>query len=265
MKKKDIPWILLSIRAITFIPLILSMFNILHLSILTQIISTTIIIGSDIFDGKISRKYNNDKDKLRFRISDTIVDKTGIFMCLIGLFTTNKIQLSYFITILSYNLVLLTGGALNLIKTQNKEEKTVQGLFISRLFTFLTGVSIILLNNVSLSNVLSNILTLSMTGLGISSLSLQLKDKINQKEPEVKKDKVFKELEEKRNIRNIYLSKRNTKSLITKNIKEKTISHEKDIKNLKELKNHLTSNLTKDIKTNKIEEGFQKRFGSKID
>lgn len=181
MKKKNIPYALLTTRIISFIPIILSTFNVLSITLLSQILLTTVIMTSDIFDGKISRKYNNEKDKLRFRIMDTITDKTGIFLCLIGLLITKKISPTFATTIIGYNSILLTGGAINLAKTKNKEEKTVQGLSISRLFTALTGISIILLNNVSLNSILSILLTTSMASLGVASLSIQLKDKIKQK------------------------------------------------------------------------------------
>ena len=227
MKKKDIPWALLSIRMVTFVPIILSTLNIIPLTILEQILATMVIIGSDIFDGKISRKYNNEKDKLRFRLSDTIVDKTGIFSCLLGLLLTSKITLTYFALILGYNIVLLTGGALNLVSSKNKDEKKVQGLFISRLFTALTGISIILLNNVTLSNVLANILTISMGTIGISSLFLQLKDKLDQK-VEIKNndDNVITKCRETRMLCNIYLSKKNVKSYKYEKAKEVTDTKE---------------------------------------
>ena len=246
MNKKYIPWILLTIRTITFVPIILSMFNVLSLTILEQVLGACIIITSDIFDGKISRKYNNEKDKLRFRLSDTIVDKTGIFSCMMGLLVTGKISISYFTLLLGYNVILLTGGTVNLIKTKNKEEKTVQGLFISRLFTALTGISIILLNNVDLSTILSNILTLSMTGLGISSLSLQIKDKLKQKETKIQKeeDKVFNNYRELKKIENLYLSKRSIKSYKKEEQLEKKYS-EKD--KLKKIKEYLLNNNKEEI------------------
>ncbi len=181
MKKKNIPWVLATIRAITFIPIVLSTFNLLPLTVIQQLLGTAVIMGSDIFDGKISRKYNNEKDKLRFRIFDTTIDKTGIFSCIIGLLVAGKISIPYALVILGYNTILLSGGLINFITSDEKKEKTVQGLTISRLFTALTGLSIILLNNVSLGNILETLLTIGMGTLGVSSLILQLDDKIKQK------------------------------------------------------------------------------------
>lgn len=179
--KKYVPFILATIRAISFVPIILSTFNILPVSLLSQILLTTIIMVSDKFDGEISRKNNNEKDKLRFRIFDTAIDKTGIVLCLIGLLFTKKIPIHYAATILGYNSILLGTGTINLLTTKDKKEATVQGLFISRLFTALTGLSFILLNNIEISNLFQNLLTIGMGTLGISSLGTQLVDKIKQK------------------------------------------------------------------------------------
>ena len=184
MQKKNIPYALLVTRAIFFTPIILSTFNMIDFSLAGQIIAATIVMTSDIFDGKISRKYNNEKDKLRFRLMDTIVDKTGIFLCLAGLLKTSQIPIHYAFLIISYNALLLGGGLVNLIKTKNKKEETVQGLSISRWFTALTGVSIILLNNVKLSSTLEYLLTIAMANIAVSSLTIQLKDKIKQKDRE---------------------------------------------------------------------------------
>ena len=179
--KKYIPYILATIRAISFVPIILSTFNVLPVSLVSQLFLTAVIMVSDKFDGEISRKNNNEKDKLRFRIFDTTIDKTGIGLCLIGLLSTGKIPIHYAATILGYNSILLGAGAINLLTTKDKKESTVQGLFISRLFIALTGLSFILLNNIEISNIFENILTIGMGSLGVTSLGTQLIDKIKQK------------------------------------------------------------------------------------
>lgn len=184
---KKIPYALAIIRAISFIPIILSTFNILPISLLLQLLLAIIIIISDKYDGEISRKNNNEKDKLKFRIFDTTIDKTGIILCLIGLLSTGKIPTYYFIILISYNAILLSGGAVNLLITKEKKEATAQGLFISRLFTIITGLSILLFNNFEINNILKNLLTIIMGILGVISLKNQLTDKMVQKRMEVKK------------------------------------------------------------------------------
>lgn len=224
MKKKDIPWILATIRAVTFVPIVLSTFNLLPVTLIQQLLGTTIIMGSDIFDGKISRKYNNEKDKLRFRIFDTTIDKTGIFSCIIGLLSTGKISIPYASLLIGYNSILLGGGLLNLVTTKEKKEKTVQGLSISRWFTALTGASIILLNNISLGYIPEALLTIGMTTLGVSSLTIQAKDKLKQNKEIVKTNTRVQE---------------NTTNGEKEKVKEKT--KEPTIEELKELRNILTN------------------------
>lgn len=201
--KKHIPYILATIRSIFFIPIILSTFGVLPISLLSQLIFTAIIMISDKFDGKISRKNNNEKDKLRFRIFDTAIDKTGILLCLIGLLSTGKIPILYATTILGYNSILLGAGAINLITTKNKNESSVRGLFISRLFTALTGLSFLLLNNTTINNIFQNLLTIVMGTLGVSSLGTQFVDKVKQKKAYSNNNKSIIQGEKKMNKLNV--------------------------------------------------------------
>ena len=189
MKMKHIPNLLVGVRALSFIPIILSTFNVASISVPLQIILSTIIMTSDMFDGKISRKYNNEKDKLRFRILDSITDKTGIGLCLLGLILTHKITIPFASLLIGYNTILMSGGLIALLSSKEKKEKNVRGLFLSRLFTALTGISIILLNNVTLNFVAATLLTSSMGVIGASSLLNQLKDKLKQRKESINNDK----------------------------------------------------------------------------
>lgn len=182
MKKliKFVPYTLATIRAFSFVPLILSTFNILNVSLLSQIVLSTIIVTSDKYDGEISRKNNDEKNKLIFRIVDTTVDKTGILLCLIGMLITGKVSILYTSILLGYNSILLGAGAINLLTTKDKKESTVQGLSISRLFTALTGLSFLLFNNIEVSNIFQYLITAVMGTLGVSSLATHLIDKKNQ-------------------------------------------------------------------------------------
>lgn len=178
--KYYLPFELAGIRTVSFIPIILSTFNVISIPVYLQIFLSTIIIGSDIIDGKISRKTFPPKTQLAFRLTDTIIDKTGITSCLLGLLTTNKIPIPYFTLLAIYHTLLLGGGAFFLKMQNKKKEKNVQGLFISRLFTALVGISILLCNNINMLNSFGMILTIGMALLGTASLTTQFLDKYHQ-------------------------------------------------------------------------------------
>lgn len=179
--KYYLPYELAIARAISFFPLICSTFHVIEIPLMAQLLLATVIMGSDVFDGKISRASFSPREQLRFRLTDTTTDKTGILSCLIGLLVTNRIPPLYFIFLLFYHSALLGGGIYFLKTSSKKEEKNVQGLFLSRLFTAMVGFSILLCNNVVLSPFIANMLTLGMGLLGMSSLHHQWIDKYFQK------------------------------------------------------------------------------------
>lgn len=95
--KSKIPYGLAFSRLAMFIPLILSTFEKKQLSLKQQIAFMSAIMSSDILDGVISRKYNEDeKDKIMFRLTDTVIDKIGIFSSMVGLYKSKKIPKDYF-------------------------------------------------------------------------------------------------------------------------------------------------------------------------
>lgn len=187
MEKKNIPYALVGLRAAAFIPIILSTFNVLAVPLISQLILTGIIMTSDIFDGKISRKYNDKKNRLRFRILDSVTDKTGIGFCLAGLILTHRISTIFAFLIIGYNSVLMAGGAISIASSKDKDEKNVRGLFLSRLFTALTGFSIILLNNFILEPLVELCLIVFMANIGANSLYEQLDDKLKQRREQKEK------------------------------------------------------------------------------
>lgn len=194
---------------------------------------------SDKFDGEISRKYNNEKNKLKFRILDTVIDKLGIISCLLGLLITGKIPISYATILFGYNFTLLGGGAINFLKSKDKNEKTVQGLFISRLFTGLTGISFLLLNNFTLSNTISKILTIGMGMLGTTSLGIQAFDKIKQEN--IKKDNDRKQEVKQMNVLNIVSGITKSNSYIRKlevSIKPAYREYQEEKEEIKDLKEY---------------------------
>lgn len=221
-KIKKIPYLFAGIRGMSFIPIILSTFNILPLSLISQIFLSSIIMFSDKFDGEISRKYNDEREKLKFRITDTVIDKLGIGFCLLGLLFSGKIPISYATVLLGYNSILLGAGAINLVKAKEKSERTVQGLFFSRLFTGFTGLSFLFFNNFKLSSSLAHILTTGMAMLGCVSLGSQALDKIKQKKV-INKNKGVRVM----NILNVMLGMSKSKCYLKKLEKSICVSDKK--------------------------------------
>lgn len=231
--KKKIPYLFASIRGLSFMPMILSTFNILPLSFASQLFLSAIIMFSDKFDGEISRKHNNEKEKLKFRITDTVIDKLGIGLCLLGLLLSGKISIYYAAVLFGYNSILLGAGAVNLAKAKEKNERTVQGLFFSRLFTGITGLSFLYLNNFKISSSLSHFLTIGMAILGSVSLGSQALDKIKQKR--TNKNKGVKVM----NVLNVMLGMSKSKSYLKK--LEKSICS--SYKNVKDITDNSISDL----------------------
>lgn len=135
------------IRMLLFGLLSFSCFNILSLSFFSQILISVGVIISDIMDGKISRKINNEENKIKFRKVDTFVDKTGILSCAIGLLCTGKLSNFLSLAIISYNVTIVFGGSYIAKKTKNLKEKKISGNIFSRSANLLTAITFLLANN----------------------------------------------------------------------------------------------------------------------
>lgn len=139
--------LLAGIRSVLFILLAGSTFDILPLSIFTQIMISSGIIVLDIYDGKISRKANTEENKIKFRKIDTFVDKMGILGCMLGLFMTKKVSPFMFSCILGYNVIIVIGGIAKAKQYQNLTEKKISGNIFSRTANIMTALFCLCANN----------------------------------------------------------------------------------------------------------------------
>lgn len=190
--------LLAGIRSILFVLLACSTFNILSISILMQIVIASGIIISDIYDGKISRKVNTEKNKIKFRKIDTLVDKMGIFGCMLGLFITGKISIFMLSSILGYNAIIVIGGIAKIGQYKNLTEKKISGNAFSRTANIITALFCLCSNNIIGISMLKNLISiLLISSLGVSlgnHYRLLQKDKKVSKE-EIRQDSVLKEID----------------------------------------------------------------------
>lgn len=171
MEKKSL--VLAGLRLCLFALLAASCFNLLPLSIISQVLISTGVIVSDIMDGKLSRRENNEDDKIKFRKIDTFVDKLGILSCAFGLFCTGKFPIHLALSIFGYNAVIVVGGVITMKKTKDLKEKKISGNIFSRCANLLTAVTFLLANNnllvTSFVKNIASIILLSSFGMSIGN------------------------------------------------------------------------------------------------
>jgi phosphatidylglycerophosphate synthase len=130
-------WLLILIRAIAISILVLEQLSALKLSQELRLLIAIIIISSDIFDGIISRRKENNASKLLFRICDTFVDKLGIFILFILLAVNKRISLLLFSCIIIYNLLMIF---IPVLFKFYKQLNLIQANLFSRVVAFYTGI-----------------------------------------------------------------------------------------------------------------------------
>lgn len=162
-----------------------SCFNLLPLSLFLQVFLSSGVIISDILDGKISRKNNNEENKVRFRKIDTFVDKIGILSCAIGLCVTGKLPISIITSILTYNTIIIAGGLVKVKLDKNLNEKKISGNIFSRSANLLTAITFLLANNnLLITSLVQNLIFMTL----ISSYGISLGNhyKLIKKNKEIK-------------------------------------------------------------------------------
>lgn len=180
--------LLAGIRSILFVLLACSTFDILPISILMQIIISSGIIVSDIYDGKISRKVNTEENKIKFRKIDTFIDKLGILGCMLGLFMTGKINTFMLSSVLGYNAIIVVGGIAKINQYQNLTEKKISGNVFSRMANLITALFCLCSNNIIGISMLKNIISLLL--LSSFGVSLGNHYRLLQKDKKVSKEEI---------------------------------------------------------------------------
>ena len=149
---KNIPWeyILLFLRAITLSIWANKVLSDRKISVFLQIIFALIIIVSDIFDGKISRRRGGEKEKIIFRIMDAIIDKLGILFFSVVLYVTGRCNLYFVLIFCLYNIIV--GVAVWIIAGRKKDliVEDIQATKISRLYALSIAILFLVMLNIQL-------------------------------------------------------------------------------------------------------------------
>lgn len=110
---KRSPWILASLRFILFASLAVIGSCLYHTPLSSAFCILPIcvsIVLSDVFDGAVARLVLAPDKVFKFRYFDSVVDKVGISIALLGFFASGRLPLSLFLFLFFRELALLACG-----------------------------------------------------------------------------------------------------------------------------------------------------------